>query len=70
MDRRPDGMLVPVMICPATSPVVLLRCVTDADPLVSGPVKMVVGPVTVWPATSPVVLLIPVTKPIRSSVCR
>ena len=36
----PDGMPVPLMFCPATSPVVLLMPVTDADPLVSVPVKL------------------------------
>ena len=35
----PDGMSVPVILWPATSPVVLLIPVTDADPLVSVPVK-------------------------------
>ena len=36
----PDGMPVPVMLWPTASPVVLLIPVTDADPLVSVPVKL------------------------------
>jgi len=37
----PDGMPVPVTVCPTTSPVVLLMPVTDADPFISVPVKVV-----------------------------
>ena len=37
----PDGMPVPVTYSPATRPVVLVMPVTDGDPLVSLPVKVV-----------------------------
>jgi len=37
----PDGTPVPVTDAPATSPVVLLMPVTDADPFVSVPVKVI-----------------------------
>src|SRR5271157_936386 len=46
----PDGMPMPVMVSPSNSPVVLLMPVTNVDPLVTVPVKLVgavVTPVTV-----------------------
>ena len=64
---------MPLTVSPTNSPVVLLRFVIDADPLVSVPVKAVEltvrivvpdgmpVPVTACPATSPNELLMPVT---------
>ena len=60
----PDGMPVPVTTCPATSPIVLLMPVTDADPLVSVPVKMTTwNNSTVSPAAA-----VPMKNGVRSLV--
>jgi len=54
----PDGMPVPVTVSPTTSPVVLLMPVTEFDPLVSVPMKVVGTSVVVLASYCPALVVL------------